>query len=58
MIEPKINTKHDSRVDLQNLNLRNARTSVDLRFNRFIFFESTLNSTKPQENGGYTWRIR
>ena len=24
-------------VDLQNLNHRNARTSVDLRFNRFIF---------------------
>jgi len=41
--------KHDSRVDLQNLNHRNARTSVDLIFNRFIFL--TLNSTKKQENG-------
>ena len=58
MIELKSTQKHDSRVDLQNLNHRNARTSIDLRFNRFIFFESTLTSTKPQENGGYTWRIR
>ena len=33
----KSTQKHDSRVDLQNLNHRNARTRVDLRFNRFIF---------------------
>ena len=32
------------------LNHRDARTSVDLRFNRFIFFESTINRTKPQDN--------
>ena len=36
--QTKGNKKQDSRVDLQNLNHINARTSVDLRFNWFIFF--------------------